>query len=314
MDKTKKNSLLIIDDSTANITLLHKILAEEYIIYAAKSGEEGIKIAFEQIPDIILLDIIMPDMDGFEVLSNLKEDDRTRAIPVIFISGLNSAESEEKGLLLGASDYIVKPFSPGIVRLRVANQITIFNQMKTIEQLSMIDSLTRISNRRNAEIVLNMEWQRAIISGHPISVMMIDIDHFKNVNDTYGHLYGDTVIKQVAAGIKSSLKRSTDFVARWGGEEFMVLLPAISGIDAVRIAERIRKKIENFNRREDDKKPITVSIGVYTNTPDSITDTFFYVDQADQALYKAKRNGRNRTEHYLTPEEEEEALMLLGGS
>ncbi|MCL1996765.1 MAG: diguanylate cyclase [Defluviitaleaceae bacterium] len=312
MNETQKNSILVIDDNTTNIMLLHRILAEEYTVFAVKSGSEGIKIALKQLPDIILLDIVMPDMDGFEVLSALKNEDDTRHIPVIFISGLNDHESEEKGLLLGASDYITKPFSPGIVRLRVANQITIFNQMKTIEKLSMIDGLTQIPNRRKAEVVLNMEWQRAIVAGHTISILMIDIDHFKNVNDTYGHLYGDTVIKQVATGIKSSLKRSTDFVARWGGEEFIALLPEISALDAVKIAERIRKKLGNFNRRgSDEKVKITVSIGVYTNFPTDSFNVFHYIEQADQALYRAKRNGRNRTEHYLNSEDV--AVFLSGG-
>jgi len=295
MEEKQKNSLLLVDNDKINLKLLSGILGSDYTIYTAANGANAIKIAEEYTPDLILLDILMPGMDGYETLSELKKCDATQKIPVIFITGLSSNEDEEKGLSLDAADYISKPFSEKIVKLRVRNQIQIVNQMRTIKRLSMIDQLTNIPNRRSFDERLNMEWNRAIREQVPISLLMLDIDKFKNYNDTYGHQQGDIVLQAVAKILLMSSRRSSDFAARWGGEEFTVLLPNTPLPNAVDVAETIRVNMENevIPCIGNSTTKVTVSIGVSTQIParDSSLDAF--ISAADKALYAAKTAGRN---------------------
>ena len=296
MDETKKNSILIVDDEKANLIVLTHILSQEYTIYTAKDGQDAINKAGKLLPDLILLDIIMPEMDGYEVLTTLKNTEETRAIPVIFITGLDSSEDEEKGLVLKAADYISKPFRAAIVKLRVGNQIQIVNQLRTIERLSMIDQLTNIPNRRSFDNRLNMEWNRAIREKAPISLLMMDVDKFKNYNDTYGHQQGDLVLQTVASVYSKTLKRSGDFAARWGGEEFAVLLPMTDMCGALPIAENIRANIEStvIPAPDGTSTVVTVSIGVHSQTPSQNDSMDDFISKADNALYTAKETGRNR--------------------
>jgi len=296
MVETGKNSVLVVDDENANILALTHILNYEYIVYAVKNGETAIKIAEKQHPDVILLDIVMPEMDGFTVINELKNNEVTRNIPVIFISGLNSVLDEEKGLSLGAADYISKPFSPAVVRLRVRNQIRMINQLHIIEQVSMIDQLTSIPNRRGFDSRMDMEWIRAIRENSLISILMLDVDRFKVYNDTYGHQQGDVVLQVVARTITQSLNRPGDFAARWGGEEFVVLLPNTDMNGALMIAERIRQNIGNVLIPCVDGRDtaVTVSIGVKTQAPLQKSSRDSFIAEADKALYRAKELGRNR--------------------
>jgi len=291
-----KNSLLIVDDEEANILVLTHILGGEYTIYTAEDGAQAIEKAGEHLPDLILLDILMPGIDGYQTLAELRRLDKTRKIPVIFITGLNSIEDEEKGLSLDAADYITKPFSALIVKLRVRNQIQIVNQFRTIQRLSMIDQLTNIPNRRSFDERLTMEWNHSIREHTPISILMTDIDKFKELNDTYGHQHGDLALQIIADIFAQSCRRSGDFAARWGGEEFTVLLPNTPLHGALDIAERIRADIENAKIPCPDgsNTSLTISIGVHTLEPahGSSIDTF--LSFADKALYAAKNAGRNR--------------------
>jgi len=296
MAEKQKNSLLLVDNEKSSLKLLSKILGSDYTIYTAANGTNAIKIAKEFMPDLILLDILMPGMDGYETLSELKKHDRTKKIPIIFITGLSSNEDEEKGLSLDAVDYISKPFSDMIVKLRVRNQIQIINQMRTIEHLSMIDQLTNLPNRRSFDERIHVEWNRAIREQTPISLLIFDIDRFKNYNDTYGHQQGDVALQSVAKVLSLASKRSSDFAARWGGEEFVILLPNTPLNSAMDIAEMIRKNIEkeNIPYAGNLTTKITASIGVNTITPtlEDSTDVFF--SAADKALYAAKEAGRNK--------------------
>jgi len=295
MTDSGKFTILIVDDERSNISVLSHILRPMYIVLAAKNGPDAISIAKKSSPDLILLDIVMPEMSGFEVLKELKNYDLTRDIPVIIITGLDNRESEEKGLLLGAVDYIAKPFHDSVVRLRVKTHLTILSQMRTIERMCMIDALTEIPNRRGFDNQLNAEWNRAIREKTTLGLLMIDIDKFKIFNDSYGHAHGDLVLKTAAEIISKTVKRPSDFAARWGGEEFSVLLPNTGLNGALEVAEQIRVNIENAVIQCSDGRntQITVSIGVNSEFPDIGKEIDDFVSIADQALYLAKDDGRN---------------------
>jgi diguanylate cyclase (GGDEF)-like protein len=291
-----KNSILVVDDDSSDLMVLSHILRPEYTIYTAKNGVSAIKKKKKYLPDLILLDILMPDMDGYEVLSALRRPKKTKNIPVIFVTGLNSTEDERKGLKLGAVDYIVKPFDDIIVKLRVALQIKFVNQLHTIERLSTTDPLTNIPNRRAFDRRLSEEWRRAVREIQPITIMIIDLDHFKRYNDKYGHQQGDKALLCVAGILEQTAKRPTDFAARWGGEEFMLLLSNSDAQAGLKVSENLRKNVERAEITLGDGTvtKITVSIGVRSQIPmrDSVLDDF--ISDADKALFTAKREGRNK--------------------
>ena len=296
MKETKTNSVLIVDDENSNIMALTHILSPDYAVYAAKNGQNAVTAAEKHLPDVILLDIVMPEMDGYAVMSALKNSETTQKIPVIFITGLSNADDEEKGLKMGAADYISKPFSPAIVKLRVNNQIKMLNQFRIIEQISMIDQLTSIPNRRGFDSRMDMEWIRAIRENTPTSILIMDVDKFKVYNDTYGHQQGDVVLQAVAKTVSQSLNRPGDFAARWGGEEFVVLLPNTDLAGAQNIAEKIRLNISKavIPCVDSTETKVTVSIGVKTQLPGQGVSRENLLAEADKALYQAKESGRNR--------------------
>lgn len=301
--------ILIVDDERTNLEILTRILKPggqlngsepihaNYALSVAKSGQSALKKAKEDRPDLILMDIIMPGMSGFEVLSALKSSDTTRSIPVIFITGLDSIEDEEKGFFLGAVDYITKPFHPSLVKARVKTHLQIVEQIRTIERLGLIDILTGIPNRRGFDNQMTSEWGLAIRGKKSIGLLMIDIDHFKQFNDLYGHQQGDEVLKTVAKVLTSTLRRPTDQVARWGGEEFAAILPDTDMQGAWMVAEGMRENIEKaFILSTDDGRPlrVTVSVGVAVEAPVMSSCVSDFFARADQALYAAKEAGRNK--------------------
>jgi len=299
MDGEQKNSLLIVDDEDATLKVLTDILGSEYVLYTATDGASAIEKAQKYLPDLILLDILMPGMDGYQTFSEIKKCVELRNIPVIFITALNSDEDQVKGLTLGAADYITKPFNYMIIELRVRNQVQIANKLRTMARLGMEDHLTHLPNRRSFDGRIRMEWSRAIREQTSISIMMIDVDKFKNFNDTYGHHLGDLVLQTIAKIFTHSFKRPGDFAARWGGEEFVVLLPNTPLKGALHIAEKIRANMENeiIPCGDGSTTKVTISIGVNSHTPvhgDSF-ETFF--DGADKSLYAAKEAGRNKVMH-----------------
>lgn len=297
LNSEKEFSILIVDDEKSNIDVLNEILKSDYKIYIAKSGIDAIKRANTNKPDLILLDIIMPGMNGFEVLTTLKEDDRTRDIPIIFITGLNSVDDEEKGFLLGAVDYITKPFNNSIVKARIKTHLQIVKQMRTIEHLGMIDGLTEIPNRRNYDNNLKNCWAACIINQTPISLLTIDVDDFKKYNDKYGHPQGDKLLYTIAQVMKKSLHRSNDFIARIGGEEFGVILPNTDLDGARKIAERILGNVEIteiLNGRDNSITKCTISIGISSVYPNDHTDIKAFIAKSDEKLYEAKATGKNK--------------------
>jgi diguanylate cyclase (GGDEF)-like protein len=297
MDDTGKYSILVVDDETANLVVLNSILSPDYTIFTAKSGEEALSRINEDPPDLILLDIILPGINGFEVLSQLKASPETRLIPVIIITGLQSEEDEEKGLLLGAVDYIAKPFKNAIVIARVKTHIQIVHQFRMIEQLGLVDPLTNIPNRRCVDDRIAIEWRRALRNGKSISFMMMDVDKFKTYNDTWGHPQGDVLLKTICRIFTSVTRRPGDLAARLGGEEFGVLLPDTDIEAALKVAEEIRSRVESCRIPTADRKTetrTTISIGVASAVPSNEMLIADFISAADRCLYAAKENGRNR--------------------
>jgi diguanylate cyclase (GGDEF)-like protein len=296
METTRKNTLLIVDDDNSSLMMLSHILEKEYTVRVALDGVSALRIAEKFVPDLILLDIVMPEMDGYQVFNALYGSEKTAHIPVIFITGLNNNNDEKRGLELGAVDYISKPFDDMIVKLRVHHQIRIVNQLRTIEHLSMMDQLTGIANRRNFDNRLRAEWGRAMRESIPITLLIMDVDHFKDYNDTYGHQQGDKALCLIADVLTQTLKRTSDFAARWGGEEFAVLLPHTDSAGGLAIGEQIRKNIEEaeVSCENGNITKLAVSIGVNSHVPTADSSIGDFFSGSDRALYNAKNSGRNR--------------------
>jgi diguanylate cyclase (GGDEF)-like protein len=295
-EKKEKYSILIVDDEKMNLDILGGILSPTYHLLVSRNGPKALELAREQKPDLILLDIIMPEMSGFTVITELKKSDITAEIPVIFITGLTSSDDEEKGFFLGAVDYITKPFNKSIVKARVNTHIKIIDQIRTIEQIGLIDTVTKIPNRRGFEERLYGEWGRAQRDQTPISLLIMDIDNFKNYNDTYGHPQGDVALTTFAETVSKALRRPMDYIARWGGEEFVVLLPGTDIEGAAKVAENIREIVEStvIPSEEGVETRVTVSVGVNSIVPEADGLLKKFIERADQALYSAKESGRNR--------------------
>jgi diguanylate cyclase (GGDEF)-like protein len=294
---TPSPTVLVVDDEKQNRDLLTELLKHDCRVILAKNGAQAIDRAHELQPDLILLDVMMPDINGHLVIQSLKHDDATRQIPVIFISALDSPEDEERGLDLGAVDYITKPFHPSIVRKRVRNHLQSVHHRHLLENLAKIDSLTEIANRRRYNEALENEWRRCARSGAPLSLAIIDVDHFKAYNDRLGHAAGDTVLRSIATTLHGFMRRPGDLAARYGGEEFILLLPQVDANAAQRIGEDIRASVESLRLHHPDSPVspyVTISLGGMTTVPtDGQVDPQFF-QQADTALYKAKSAGRNR--------------------
>lgn len=290
--------ILIVDDIPDNIRVLSRMLADDgHQISAATNGRQALKLAESCVPDLILLDVMMPEMDGYEACAALKADPHLKSIPVIFITALADVEDESRGLALGAVDYITKPFKEVIVRLRVRTQLELKRQHDILDQLSHLDGLTGIPNRRAFDARLEREWRRAICAHESMAAAMVDIDHFKEYNDAYGHLAGDDCLRTVAETLAAVLKRGGAFVARYGGEEFICLLNGVDEQGLSAAAEKLRAGIEalRFPHRASPVSPwITVSIGaaICRPTPDEAPTRL--IELADLGLFAAKRLGRNQ--------------------
>jgi len=294
----KQAQILIVDDDRININVLGTMLTEHYEIIVALNGEQALQIieSNSQI-DLMLLDIQMPGIDGFEVCQKIKDNPKFKDLPIIFITANRNEEDERKGLMLGAVDYITKPFSQPIVELRVKNHLELKHQRDLLAHLSKHDGLTGISNRSKFDEFLEDEWHRALREKTSLSLILIDIDFFKNFNDFYGHTTGDDCLKKVAQTIKKSLERSVDLAARYGGEEFVCVLPNTDLSGANHIAETIRKNIYNLQipHKKSLVEPfVTISLGISSAIPDASSSALILTQAADKMLYKAKKQGRNR--------------------
>jgi diguanylate cyclase (GGDEF)-like protein len=296
MESIGKNSILVIDDEKSNLMVLNKILSPEFTVFTAKSGGEGLSRIGAEPPDLILLDIVMPGMNGYEVLKTLQDAPETRSIPVIIITGLDNDADEEKCLDLGAVDYIAKPFRNAIVLARVRTQMRIVRQIRVIERLGMVDPLTNIPNRRCFDDHLAVEWRRALREKKPVAFLMMDVDKFKTYNDTYGHPQGDALLRTIAGIFSSAARRPGDLAARLGGEEFGVLLPDTELAAALKIAEDIRSKVEaaRIPAAAGVLTSATISIGAVSVVPAADMPIENFIARGDELLYTAKETGRNR--------------------
>lgn len=290
--------LLIVDDEAINIRMLDGMLRDNYDISAALGGEQALKRAFATPPDLILLDIQMEGMDGYEVCQRLKENESTRDIPVIFVTSKTDSVEEIKGLELGAVDYITKPFHPLIVRIRLKNHLELKQQRDILNRLSSLDGLTGIANRRYFDKFLAQEWSRTVRSDDEIALVMIDVDHFKAYNDHYGHVAGDDCLKAISRTLNDALQRSTDVVARYGGEEFACVLTSTGLEGAVQVAEKMRAAVLALgipHAKSDTCGTVSLSFGVSAAKPGLCRmHSSSLLLEADRQLYLAKAGGRNR--------------------
>ena len=302
MQEKDKQKILIADDERFNLNILVDILKPDYKVIVAKDGKQALKRAESNPPDLILLDIMMPEMDGYEVCKNLKENEQTKDIPVIFITAMKEEGNEAKGFDLGAVDYITKPFQAAIVMARVKTQLKMKWQADMLRKMASIDGLTEIPNRQKFEEVFDREWRRAVRKKTPLSVLLMDIDFFKQYNDAYGHGRGDKCLKAVAQALAGTIRRPGDFVARYGGEEFIAVLPETDIPGAMTIAETMRSNVELLKILHAQSVPldfVTISIGVSSVFPSggfSDAALVSVVAAADEMLYKAKAAGRNQVQ------------------
>jgi diguanylate cyclase (GGDEF)-like protein len=298
-------TVLVVDDSRAALDGICNLLKADCNALFGMNGLEALALATSEAPDLIVLDVAMRGMDGYEVLRRLKEEPVTQHIPVIFLTAPGPGVSEARALELGAIDFITKPYDPAILKARMHNQLAYKRSLDQATALSMGDALTGIPNRRCFDAQLHQEWNRGLRSGKPISMILMDIDHFKRFNDALGHPAGDACLQQVAAALKDGIRRSMDFVARYGGEEFACVLAETDAGGAMAVAQRIAAGLAAARIAHPDSpvSPIvTLSMGVCTLVPDRELAPLELTLEADRRLYQAKLLGRNRIHAECAPE------------
>ncbi|MBF0234715.1 MAG: diguanylate cyclase [Desulfamplus sp.] len=302
MGQLEQPSLLIVDDEPYNVKVLVELLRPNYSIRVATNGEIALRIVMSNNPpDLVLLDIIMPGIDGYEVCRRIKTEPTTQDIPVIFITSKMDAQDEIKGFEVGSVDYVTKPFNPIVVEARVKTHIDLKKKTELLRCYSMRDGLTGIANRRHFNQYLNIAWNYAIRDSSHLSLILIDIDHFKLYNDTYGHLVGDSCLIKIAKSIDESLSRKIDLAARYGGEEFVCILPKIDIDGAVIVSKKIHYNIQSLqipHYNSKSCKTVSISQGVATIIPSKSSEPDDLIKMADNALYTAKNSGRNQFQVY----------------
>ncbi len=312
LDSSKLPRILLVDDDLvvrAKISEALELDATEVIL--AKNGNDGIEAYFKYQPDLVLVDAVMPLLDGFEFCEKLKELDSNRLTPILMITSLNDDNSVERAFAAGANDYITKPVNLIILRQRIRSMLQQSQQVKDkfriaeelqqdnrqLKILASRDSLTKLSNRRSFEQYLRQEWERMERMAAPLSLIMCDIDFFKNYNDTYGHPAGDQCLVRVGAAMRNTVRRSGDLVARYGGEEFVIVLPNTDILGAVFVAEGVRSAIKLLKIQHQNSAAgscVTMSLGVAMVYPTAQLAITELINASDQALYQAKQNGRDR--------------------
>lgn len=290
-------SVLVVDDERLNRAAVAELLQPHYRVLLAKNGSSALAMAREESQQLglILLDVSMPGISGYEVLTQLRADESTAHIPVIFITGQSDESAEEYGLRLGAADYVSKPIRPAVLQARVKNQIDLFLRKRELEQQALVDGLTGLANRRHFDTAADGVYRRCLRTGETLGLALIDIDHFKQFNDTYGHLQGDDSLRAVAQTLQQHAKRTGELAARYGGEEFAFIGLGDAHSLAAQI-EKFRQHVQDLGipHQASPSGFLTVSAGVVVwqaSTPTPLADL---LAQADALLYEAKAQGRNR--------------------
>jgi len=296
-EMARNGRILVVDDAMENIQILHGALQEEQEVLFALSGARALELARSQHPDLILVDAVMPDMDGYAVCAALRAAPETCDIPVIFVTALKTPEDETRALDAGAADFITKPVNAAVVRARVRTQLTVKRQADALRALTLTDPLTGVANRRAFDERLEAEWRRCARAGLPVALILADIDHFKAYNDHYGHQAGDACLVQVAAALRRAAGRTHDLVARYGGEEFAILLPQLDALGAEGVARRLLNELAQLGLRHaasPTAPQLTMSMGLSSLVPRDAQGADTLVASADALLYQAKAAGRNR--------------------
>ena len=302
--------LLLIDDSPSIHRLLgFKLKKEGLEFITAFSGIEGLEIARRQPPSLILLDLNMPEMDGFQVLRELKNDPRTIQIPVIVLSGSTEATEKVRAFDLGAMDYVCKPFDVHELRARISSALRIHRLMEMLSRRAQIDGLTGLWNRSYFNDRLAAELSNKDRTGSQLALALCDLDHFKILNDTFGHPAGDAVLEGFA-GILAHTLRSYDIACRYGGEEFAIILPDTSLAQAQGVCERVRIAVEENRWPNYPDIRTSVSFGLTVTGLDGRNEPAAWVEAADQAMYESKSRGRNRITIHQGPDGSKRPLAL----
>ncbi|EOB2572033.1 diguanylate cyclase [Vibrio fluvialis] len=291
-------TVLVVDDQATNIQLIYQLLKNEYDVLMATTGQQAIAVCREHKPDLILMDVLMPDINGWETCKILKRDPDIATIPVIFVTALTDQDDENACWDAGAVDFLQKPINANTLKHRVRAHLTLKHQSDLLRSLAYVDGLTGISSRRHFDQYMEAQMGHAFRKQESLGVLLIDIDFFKQYNDRYGHIAGDDCLRQVAQSLKQSCLRSADMVARYGGEEFVLVLPDTNERGLERIAQRIKQQLEQeaIAHIGSPTSLLTVSAGGAVYLPGELPDgAEAMLILADTMLYKAKAEGRNRS-------------------
>lgn len=291
-----KGKILIVDDQPLNIKILHQLFHEDYEMFMATNGEQAINVCQNELPDLVLLDIEMPGMTGYEVCQRLKADPATANICIIFVTAHFDEQEEVKGFQLGAADFIHKPINPIITNARVNNQFILKQQADLLQSIALLDGLTGVANRHLFEQRIPEIWKYCCRNSAPLSVVMLDVDSFKLFNDRYGHQEGDQCLRLVAKALRTAIHRPNDLVARYGGEEFICLLPDTQHLGAMHIAQLIVNAVQalHIEHLGSSFQEVTISAGVASIQPHRHLKWQTLIESADKQLYLAKEHGRNQ--------------------
>ena len=292
--------VLVADDQAANVLIVTHALKGEFEVVPAATGAEVLERASGGDIDLILLDIVMPGLDGFEICRRLKNNPISAGIPVIFVTGLEHSADETHGFDVGAVDYITKPIRPAIVRARVRMHLELKRSRDLLEQLASLDPLTGIANRRRFDVAFEEEWRRTARAGRWLSIAIVDVDHFKHFNDRHGHIAGDERLRAIAGSLARIARRAGDLVARYGGEEFGVILPEVESAMMHGVMRAMMKGVSADSSNASTgrgREIVTVSLGAISVIPGRDKTAAGALAAADRLLYEAKGAGRDRGVH-----------------
>lgn len=301
--------LLVDDTKTERLILTSYLEAMGYFVTTAENGRQAVDLYHTEKPDLVLMDVIMPEMDGHEAARLMRHDENIW-VPIIFLSGRIDPEDVFAGIEAGGDDYLAKPVDQRILEAKMISMQRIAKMRRKLINVSTeleivnaelkkqanVDGLTGLANRRYLDKYLRVEIARSMRNGHQLAVILCDVDYFKKYNDAFGHLKGDDCLKMLARAMEAGCKRATDLVARYGGEEFAIILPDTNTEQACKLAQNICDAIAaiKLDHPESEHNVVTMSMGVYSDEPEKSHDSEFMLKKADEALYRAKESGRNR--------------------